>query len=173
MGQPTGCQSSWCERLVRECESSGALAMFSAVICGMNSRPPKDIKAYFTRFVTEAKFTLIDRAVLSAYKQKFGRIVFVSALGVSMGHRNGKPICFVKTREIILNSPRQRVPVRQPQVVHIDRAPARRPQVGQLERRVRGGAYVPHGNRIFDAALAGQDWRQLSHGGPKGHLRRR
>lgn len=150
-------QGSQRERLVRECETSGALAMFSAVVCNMNSRPPKDMKAFFTRFANEAKFTPVRRGVLFAYQERFGRISFVSALGVSMGHCKGRPLCFVKTSDLLKRPVQQEI--------------IRRPQVGPIEHRF-SGAYTPEGATVFQAAIIGQDWRRLSHGVPSGNLRR-
>lgn len=92
------------ERLIRECETSGALNMFGEVMRAMNSRPPNDMKAFFVRFATDAEFIFVRKEYVEKFEALFGKKVsFVRAHGVAMVHHKGEPLSFLQSRELEVN----------------------------------------------------------------------
>lgn len=130
-------------KLLKFCERNGVLRQFSRVVCDTNPNPPKDMLAYFTRFLVEKQFMPVAWHVKAKFDDKFkGKTRFYRGLGVIMvlvGHRVA---CFLKGDS---------------QLVHADQRPSvQRPPMPAVRTKQVSTAFVPCGANIFSAALRSQ-----------------
>lgn len=135
-----------CERdrnLFKFCEKNGVLVQFSRVVCDTNPNPPKDMLAYFARFLAVKQYMQVDWHVKAKFDQRFkGKTRFYRGLGVIMvlvGHRVA---CFLKGDSPLVRGD-QRPSAQQP------------PMPAVMTKQVCGAA-IPCKAKIFGAALRSQ-----------------
>lgn len=129
--------------ILKYCEKDGVLDMFRVVVDEINSRPPRDTRAYFERFLREKHYITVSRHAVYFFEQKYGKkISFYRAFGIVMVLSRRRVACFVKVDDKVFRGD-----------LRPNARKAPRPEV-----RVTAGAFIPcttSGN-IFAAAYRSQ-----------------
>ena len=128
------------KRVIDQCVESGRIELFSQVLCGINSRPPKDMNAYFAKFVGEAKFVRVPRKTLGKFQHRFGsRITFWRGFGIVMIMGSDEEVLhFIPAKELEVVEPPRPQPI----------------PTGCVFKTPLG--YVPNAHKVFYAGLYSQ-----------------